>query len=180
MPNLLDKLNTLVRASVNSMIDDAGNKLSSARLPPERLGSDIDSEIAALRRKIDDALNIEDAMQAKIDSSDQQIAALDQQADDALKAGNEGTARLTVAQMQTLMQQNEMRRAALELHRRSTSHFIERVNTLESMVADAKNAKATPPDPIDQDAGNKSDSVTQPVSNALSNLSAMLRDARAR
>src|SRR5258708_38776098 len=105
-------------------------------------------------------------MQAKIDSSDQQIAALTQQADDALKASNEGTARLTVAQMQTFKQQNEMRRADLELHRRSTSDFIERVNTLESMVADAKNAKAAPSDPIDQEPGTVSDSVTRPVTNA--------------
>ena len=53
MPGLLDKLNTLVRSSVNSVLDDVPGRKSSVN--PARLGKDIDQEVAALRKRIDAA-----------------------------------------------------------------------------------------------------------------------------
>ena len=88
MPGLLDKLNVLVRSSLNTFLDDAGNKLSpSGKIPAERLGSDIDGEVAELRKKIDEALTVEDAMQQRLDDITRQVIASDQQADAALQRG---------------------------------------------------------------------------------------------
>src|SRR5258708_16830703 len=112
MPGLLDKLNVLVRSSLNTFLDDAGNKLSpSGKIPAERLGSDIDGEVAALRKKIDEALTVEDAMQQRLDEMTSQIAAYDKQADSTLQRGDESSARTAVAQIQRLQHQSALLQA---------------------------------------------------------------------
>lgn len=163
MPDLLDKLNVLVRASLNSVLSSD----TTRRIPPERLGKDIDGEISALRKHIDDALNTEDDMQKRLDAANAQIADLDKQADQSLLDGDDANARYLVGQMQRQKQQAAMLQANLEDHRRATSELIERVNTLEAMVSDARRnqAEQAPPEPA------------QESSAPLSNL---LRDARQR
>jgi hypothetical protein len=135
MPGLLDTLNTLVRASLNNIPTTGG------RIAPERLGKDIDGEISALRKKIDEALNVEDGMQKRLDDMNRQITQYDQQADDSLQRNDESNARYSLQQMKRLQQQAAMMQSELEEHRRSTSDFIQRVNMLEAMVADARNQK---------------------------------------
>ncbi len=162
MPDLLDKLNVLVRASLNSVL--SGDSSTARRIPAERLGKDIDAEISALRKHIDDALNAEDAMQQRIDTANAGIADLDRQADQALMDGDDAQARYLVQQLQRQKQQAAMQQASLEDHRRATSELIERVNTLEAMVSDSRRnppAVATPAD----------STTSVPLSN-------MLRDAR--
>src|SRR5215813_6686215 len=88
MSNFLDKLNVLVRSSLNSV--------GGSKIPAARLGKDIDSEIAALRKKIDEALSVEDGMQQRVDAMLKQAAGHDQQADEALKRDDEASARNAV------------------------------------------------------------------------------------
>ena len=166
MPSLLDKLNTLVRSSVNDFLDDVPGKKPSVN--PARLGKDIDQEVAALRKRIEEALTEEDAMKQRLDAMQQEIDRADRQADDALQQGDEATARALVQQMQRQQQQAAMLQADLEQHRRSTSDFIERVNTLDAIVSDARSQKqqAEPPEQEAKAPGA-----------ILSNL---LRDARER
>src|SRR5690349_3251828 len=120
MPNLLDKLNTLVKAGLNNFIDETTSKLPSVGRAP-RLGKDIDNEIIALRKRIDQAITDEDAMKKRIADMDQQVVQMDQQIDDALKRGDDANARLLSQQMQTKQRQSSILQADLEDHRRSTS-----------------------------------------------------------
>ena len=178
MPGLLDKLNVLVRSSLNTFLDDAGNKLSpSGKIPAERLGSDIDGEVTALRKKIDEALTVEDTMQQRLDDMIRQIAASDQQADAALQRGDEALARSSVEQMQRLQRQAAMLQADLEQHRRSTSDFIERVNTLDAIVSDARRNQQNQSVQSDQISP---DQATQEARAPGVMLSSMLREARER
>ena len=71
------------------------------------------------------------------------VDALDQAADNALVTGDELAARQSVQQMQRQRQQNAVLEADLESHRRATSELIERVNTLEAMVSDARSQGIT-------------------------------------
>ena len=135
MPNLLEKLNTLVKARINNFLDEAGNRISPSR---GRLGKNIDGEIAALRRQIDDAISQEDDIQRRVDEMAASVARYDQQIDEALQRGDDPNARLLAQQMQRQEQQANLLRADLEEHRRSTSDLIQQVNLLESMVADAQ------------------------------------------
>ena len=178
MSNLLDKLNVLVRSSLTS--------LGGSKIPAARLGKDIDSEIAALRKKIDEALATEDTMQQRLDSILKQAAGYDQQADDALKRGDESNARYAVQEMHRLEQQANMVQADLENHRRSTSDFIERVNMLEAMVSDARRDQQQKQSqaPQDQPTSQQDQVPAQQTSDEDRSpgvvLSTLLRDARER
>jgi phage shock protein A len=168
MPSLLDKLNTLVKSSVNSFLDDIPGSKTSVH--PARLGKDIDQEVAALRKRIEEALSEEDAMKQRLDVMQQEIDRADKQADIALQQGDESTARALVQQIQRQQQQAAMLQTDLEQHRRSTSDFIERVNTLDAIVSDARSQKGQPAEP----ATNQETKAPGAV------LSNMLRDARER
>src|SRR5262245_29893669 len=103
MPDLLDKLNLLLRSNMNNFLNDPLGKsgrttpptpeeldaelaappekaVNRQRIPPERLGKDIDREIVALRRHIDQALADEDKMRDKLDRMGAQIDDLDRKA----------------------------------------------------------------------------------------------------
>ncbi|MCC7450075.1 MAG: PspA/IM30 family protein [Anaerolineae bacterium] len=177
MPNLIDKLNLLVRSSLNSVLSDTPHRADESQLPKvpaARLGKDIDKEIAELRRRIDAALSEEDAMQGRIDQLLQQIAAYDQQADDALQRGDEANARYLVQQMQRQQNLAGMMQAELEQHRRSTSDFIQRVNTLEAIVADARREQQAAPQPAPETQESQADQAP------IVSLSNLLREARER
>jgi phage shock protein A len=181
MSNILDKLNLLVKSSLNNFLGEAAERASTLRprISAARLGKDIDNEIAALRKRIDDALNEEDAMQDRLGKLQEQIASIDAQADDAVQRGDEPTARHLLQQMRQLEQQAAMLQADLEQHRRSTSDFIQRVNMMEAMVSDARREQQ-------EQAANKQESVPEdsPKSEAAHSpgdvLSNLLREARER
>jgi phage shock protein A len=175
MSNFLDKLNTLVKASVSNLIDEAGNKVP--RIPSARLGANIDSEIAALRKQIDLALNEQDEIKAAIDDLQRQIDQLDGQIDHALQNGDEANARYLSAQMQQAQRRQSIMSADLEEHKRSTSDFIQRVSTLESMVADARREQEEKRSQAAQATQSPVDESAVPQAAPLSD---MLREARER
>jgi phage shock protein A len=172
----------LVKSSLNSFLDDlsAQGSKPAVHVPVERLGPDIDQEIAALRKRIELALADEDTMQKRLDQLQQQIEAYDRQADSALQSGDEAGARYLVQQMQRQQQLASTVQADLEQHRQSTSDLIQRVNTLDALVTDARRAQPpeqqaeqTPPAPV-------ADSQTQPERSPGAILSNLLREARER
>jgi phage shock protein A len=171
MTNLLDKLNVLVKSSLNSFLGDAAGTSGTPRVPAERLGQDIDGEVARLRQQIDAALNQEDAMLKRLEQLQQQIDSYDQQADAALQRNDEATARYLIQQMQRQQQLASMLQAELDEHRRATSEFIERVNMLEALVSDARRQQASAP------AGEVQAQAEHTPGAVLSNL---LREARER
>lgn len=140
MANLLEKLNVLVRSSINNVLGDE----SEQKTP--RLGKDIDRDIEALRQQMNRALDDEDRKLADIEALRQQIASWDQQADKALSSGDEATARHAVRQMQAQQRQLTMLEADLAQHRIAASELIQRVNELEAVVAQARQQAETSPE----------------------------------
>jgi phage shock protein A len=176
MTGFLDKLNVLVKSSLNNFLADTAGRPPS-RLPKvhaDRLGKDIDQEIAALRAKIDQALTEEDAMQQRLEDFQQQIASFDQQVDQALQRGDDAEARHLLQQMRRQEQLAAMQRAELEEHRQATSDFIQRVNTLDAIVSDARREQQT-------NQGDQTETLdSQPDRAPGAVLSNLLRDARER
>ena len=173
MSDFLSKLNTLIRASISSLTSSSsGVEMPRAvSLSPDALGKDIEREIAALRKRINNAIAHEDALQARLDDMLRQIAELDARVDQALQAGNEEEARTLVGQMQRIRQRANQQRQDLDRHRTATHELIEQVNTLEAMVADAAASKGLqPPEPP------LAEQTTPPTTS----LSDLLRAARER
>jgi phage shock protein A len=146
MTDLIDKLNVLVRSSLQSVRPEGKPSKRRGKTPSlEHLGSDIDQEIAALRKQIDAALDDEDRMNADLKVMQSQAADWDQQADQALGRSDEASARYAIHQMQLQQQRATMLQADIEEHRRSTSELIQRVNELEALVAEARRQQQTAP-----------------------------------
>lgn len=164
MSKLINKLNVLVRSSVNNVLSGDGTRRPTSkrrRQPASKKGLDqnIDREIVTLRETITQALNDEDRLEADIVSLQRQIADWDQQADAALKRGEEATARHAVHQMQLCQQQMTMIQSDLVQHRRSTSELIHRVNELEALVAEARQQPSQ--DEADQDTVSLSERLRE-------------------
>ncbi|MBX3062245.1 MAG: hypothetical protein KF726_04670 [Anaerolineae bacterium] len=147
MSDLFDKLNTLLRSSVDSLLhsvpgigsdEAATTSLDPAALRDPRAIADVERKVDAMRKQIDAALREEDAMQARLDEVQRQQAAYDQQADAALERGDESEARRLVGLMQQARHRASMLAAQLDEHRTATSAYIERVNMLEAMIVDAR------------------------------------------
>ncbi|MBN1679182.1 MAG: hypothetical protein JW966_02745 [Anaerolineae bacterium] len=140
MADLINKLNTLIRASVNDALSfDSERRLPGDKRPRRpRLGKDIDREIAALRERINDAVAHEDQITTDIQALQRVITDWDQQANQALVDGKEATARHAVRQMQIKQRELAMSEADLAQHQLATTELIRRVNELEAIVAEAR------------------------------------------
>jgi phage shock protein A len=137
MAKLINKLNTLVRASVQGLL---GNDPDRAR---QKLGKDLDKEVAALRERANAALDDEDRMIQQVEAVRRQAADWDRQADVALEKGDDATARYAVRQMHLAQQRAAMIEAELAQHRLAASELIRRVNELEALVAEADQHRPT-------------------------------------
>lgn len=156
MSDLIDKLNLLVRARVNSALSGSGgaeSRPSTPRRPPSDdvplTTKEAEREIRDLRKHIDDALNAEDEMKRKIEAGQSQSSAYDQQADSALTQGQEDAARGYIQQMQRTERSIETLSTELDKHRRATSELIEQVNQLESILADQQASQTVVPTPAE-------------------------------
>lgn len=160
MSDLLDKLNTLLRANLGNLFGSSSGTEHPPRLPekitPEMLGKDIDREISALRRQIDSAISEEDRMKNRLNAAQTELADLDKKADQTLERGDEAGARQIVQNMQRLRAKIRQMEQELDRHQGATFDLIQHVNTLESMVSDARRELAEkegtppPPPPVDQ------------------------------
>ncbi|MFQ3567243.1 MAG: hypothetical protein SNJ59_09600 [Aggregatilineales bacterium] len=143
MNDLLKKLNVLLKASLGDLLNEDG---SPRRVPPERLGTAIDQEIAALRARINEAYDYEDRLRAKVQALEAEAAQLDRQADEAVAQGRDDAARRLIETMQRTHQRLAFAQADLREHQLVAQELLTRVNALEAYVAEAKRAQQAEPD----------------------------------
>jgi phage shock protein A len=142
MNDLFKKLNVLVKSSLNDLI---GDEPSRRRAQP-RLGKNIDREIAALRQRVNDAYTYEAELKSRIVVLGDEIARLDREADEAVEQRRDEQARYVIEQMQRTQQRLTMSEADLREHQLVTQELVQRVNTLETYVAEARRAQQEVPD----------------------------------
>lgn len=161
MSDLLDKLNVLLRSSLNNFLSGERERPSQEkrRITPEKLGKDVDREIASLRKQLETAMAEEDAMKARLDELRQQIADLDRQADEALRHGNDAQARYIVQQMRRQEQRVTILESEIEQHKQATFELMQNVNTLEALVSDARRQQGIEPEPERASGGLLSDVI---------------------
>jgi phage shock protein A len=142
MSDLFKKLNTLIQAGINDVLDDAQKTMKEPlkHIPSNRLGKTIIGEVDHLREKINDALNHEDILNARIQDLEGEIADLDRQADEAVRAGDDVNARYLLERMKRAQQRLTMTQSDLREHQVATRELMQRVNELDAAIADAKHA----------------------------------------
>jgi phage shock protein A len=175
MNDLFKKLNTLVKAALNDFLGDDLAVGGPRRRPlqPGKLGKNIDREIAALRQRINEAVEYESRLQTQVQSIQSEVDRWDQQADEAVAQGQDATARHAVDQMQRARQRLNMADSDLREHQLVTEELIQRVNMLEAAVADARrNETSTVSDEPPSTAESEPEQTTGRA------ISDVLRDAR--
>lgn len=144
MDSLFKKLNVLIKSSIHDIVGDDPSRRTAS---PPRLGKDIDREIAALRQRVNDAAAYEDELKTRIRTLEDEVARLDMQADEAVEAQREEQARYLIEQMQRAQQRLTMARADLREHQLVAQELLQRVNTLEAYVAEARRQQQSTPEP---------------------------------
>jgi len=165
MSDIFQKLNVLLRAGMRDLVGEDPLNLSTIRniLQPEQLGKDFEHEVAALREKINEALDYEEMLSKRVQDLQIEAEDLNEQANRAVAAGEQERARNLLVERERTMQRLAMAESDLKEHRFVTQELIQRVNQLESVVAEASAAQETP---------------TQPAAEGEHNLATVLRQAR--
>lgn len=131
------KLNHLVKAHINNVLDPIDEKTSKSRkkaLSRQDIRGSLQKDVTVLRQRIDDALNHQDELQAKADKLYQDISNWDRKADDAVAAGKESDARYALERMQQANRDLAMTEADLKEHRYITQELISQVNMLDATI----------------------------------------------
>lgn len=173
MNDLLKKLNVLVKAGLNDLV--SGEERHDRSRP--RLGKNVEAEIAALRQRINEAVQYEDTIVARIRGFEDEAARWDREADAAVTRGDEAAARAAVEQMQRAQQRAAMTQGDLREHQQVTQELIQRVNTLDAVVADARRAEAESAPPAEVEAPPAAEAA-KPAAAQLPDLGNVLREAR--
>lgn len=165
MSDIFQKLNVLLRAGMRDLVGEDPLKLATIRdmLQPGQLGKDFEREVAALRQKINEAIDYEDMLTARVHEFQAEIDHLGQQADRAVALGEEDRARTLLVQRERVTQRLTMAESDLREHRFVTQELIQRVNQLEAVVAEI---------PESQEASEQTAEADE------NNLAAILRQAR--
>lgn len=174
MADLFKKLSVLIQAGLNDAIPEAINPATPQRrrLSPERLGKDIDKEVARLRERVNEAVAYEERLIDQVRALEQEIAQWNRQADDAVTRGDESGARYAIEQLKRAERRLEMAQSDLSAHQLVTQDLIQRVNLLDAVVADSR-AEAEPA-AHEKAAANAESSVK----GAAASVADVLRQAR--
>lgn len=133
MSDFFKKLNVLIKASLNDIVSsDTSTSRSTARR-----GRDVDADVEALRQRVNEAVRYEDEIKAQIAKLEAEAARWDSQADEAVARGDDAAARHAIEQMRRTEQRIALAQGDLREHQRVTQELMERVNTLDAVVADA-------------------------------------------
>ncbi len=182
MNDFLKKLNVLVKASLNDKLS-GGDETAK----PARVGKMLDEDVKSLRQRINEAVDYEDEIQARIRQFEAEAASWDRQADEAVAQGKDVNARYAIEQMKRAEQRVALAQSDLQEHQRVTQELIQRVNMLEAAVADRSRASAEAPLVEAQEAETRAVEQTQAeieqsddvqTNTRIPDLGNVLRDAR--
>lgn len=144
MSDFLKKLNILIKAGMNDVLEDVQKAATAPiqHIPRARLGNNIDNEVEQLRQQINKALDYEDELERKVSEIERDIDSLDRQADEAVANNDDDRARYFVERLQRAQQRKTMLEADINEHRIATQELILRVNELDATIAEARHREA--------------------------------------
>lgn len=135
MSSLFDKIATLVNAQVNDMLGrNPRSPLARIRLDADDAEKNPRHSAQALRRRLDEAVDFEDVLQAKINALMGEAAELDAQIDLSVRQGDEFGARRLQGQLNIKQQQLAIAESELRDHRAVTRHLMQEMRNLEAAL----------------------------------------------
>ena len=167
---MFKKLNLLLKSRLNDVLGD--NPVRRSSLDSKRLGKDLDREVDYLRKQINDAITYEEGLQEKVTALMQEATQLDLQADEAVANGNDSEARHLIGKLQRIQQRLTIAESDLREHQIVTQDLIQKVNTLDALVAEAKHQGEI------NDTSNETEESTDASNQSSGVISNILKDTR--
>lgn len=150
MTSFFKKLNTLISSQINDVIrpltTDDGEDTPKKRAARQAVGKSLAQDVAALRKRIEEAQDYEATLQKRVDKLYADVARWDEVADRAVNDGREGEARYAVTRLQQAQRDLQQTEDALREHQQVTQELISRVNYMEYVVNQAQEQEAQAPE----------------------------------
>ena len=174
MNDLLNKLNVLLRSTLTTSGDSAKpSQLSGGG------GVDLGRDALLLRQRVNEAIQYENQLQARLRTLESEVTHWDEAADIAVGKGDEAAARYAVEQLTLAKQRATIAESDLRQHQRVTEELLLRVNELEAAVADAGLSKDQGPE-ASLDFGVVADQVNSLVNQFRERVSELQSTIQAR
>lgn len=170
MSDMFKKLNLLLKSRLTNVLGE--NPLQKFSVTPKHLGKDLDKEVDYLRKQINDAVAYEEGLQQRVEQLTQDAEEIDRKADEAVASGDDIEARHLIGRLQHIQQHLTIAKSDLYEHQLVTGELIQRVNTLDAIVAEAKRQQQ------EQEETTESLQQDDEISHSTGILSNVLRDTR--
>lgn len=142
MSELFDKITTLINAQLNDFLGkNPRSPLARIRLDADEAEENPQRSARNLRQRLEEAIDYEDELQAKIDQRMREVVELDKLVDEMLHSGDEYSAQRLQGQLNMKQQQLTIAESELRDHRLMTQHLMQELGTLE-MALDNQRGRA--------------------------------------
>ena len=132
MSDLFDKISTLINAQLNDFLGkNPRSPLSRIRLDADEAEENPQRSARSLRQRLDEAIDYEDELQARIDQRMREVVELDKLVDEMLGSGDEYSAQRLQGQLNMKQQQLTIAESELRDHRLMTQHLMQELGALE-------------------------------------------------
>ena len=135
MSDLFEKISTLINAQLNDFLGrNPRSPLARIKLDAEEAEQNPQRSARSLRQRLEEAIEYEEELQARIDERTREAAALDKLVDEMLNSGDQFSAQRLQGQLNMKQQQLTIAEAELRDHRLMSRHLMQELGTLESAL----------------------------------------------
>ena len=135
MSDIFDKISTLVNAQLNDFLGkNPRSPLARIKLNAEEAEKNPQRSAHSLRQRLEEAIDYEDELQARIDERMRAVVELDKLVDEMLRSGDEVSAQRLQNQLNMKQQQLTIAESELQDHRLMTRHLMQELTTLETAL----------------------------------------------
>ncbi|MCY3834085.1 MAG: hypothetical protein OXG85_13815 [Chloroflexi bacterium] len=135
MSDLFEKITTLVNAQLNDLLGrNPRSPLARFKLNAEQAEKNPRGSARDLRQRLEEAIDYEDELQARIDERMREVVELDKLVDEMLRSGDEFSAQRLQNQLNMKQQQLTIAESELRDHRLLTRHLMQELSALETAL----------------------------------------------
>ncbi len=135
MSDIFDKISTLINAQLNDFLGkNPRSPLARIKLNADEAEKNPQRSAHSLRQRLEEAIEYEDELQARIDERMRAVVELDKLVDDMLRSGDEVSAQRLQNQLNMKQQHLAIAESELQDHRLLTRHLMQELATLDTAL----------------------------------------------
>ena len=135
MSDIFDKISTLINAQLNDFLGkNPKSPLARIQLNADAAEKNPQQSAQSLRQRLEEAIEYEDELQARIDERMRAVVELDKLVDDMLRSGDEMSAQRLQNQLNMKQRHLNIAESELQDHRLLTRHLMQELATLETAL----------------------------------------------